>query len=52
MEIRVRIKKEKSLYFNKLGQIILSCCDGTFKVKVAVEGSPIIFLLPCEVDPC
>ena len=51
-EIRVRIIKEKSLYTNKLGKIVLSCCDGTFKVEVAVEGHPCIYLSPAEIEPC
>jgi len=50
--IRVRIKKKTSNYFNQLGNIILSNCDGTFGVQVWAEGDPKINLDPKDVEPC
>lgn len=50
--IRVRIKKKSSNYYNLLGSIIASNCDGTFRVVVTTEGKPQLNLYPEEVDPC
>lgn len=49
---RIRIKKETSQYFNVIGYITLSLCNGTFRIMVDTEGNPIINLKPEEVEPC
>lgn len=49
---RVLITSDKSRYIGELGCIISSNCDGTFKVKVMIEGNPVINLTPNEIDPC
>lgn len=49
---RVRIKKEDSDYFGKLGVIAGSNCNGTFRVVVLAEGQPTIDLEPEDVEPC
>lgn len=49
---RVRIQCEESRYFKELGYIEFSNCDGTFHIRVSVEGLPEIDLLPSEVEPC
>ena len=49
---RVKIRKKGSLYENMLGYIMLSNCNGTFKVEVVCEGTPKLNLKPSEIYPC
>jgi hypothetical protein len=51
-QIRVRIHKSFSNYRDELGLITGSMCDGTFNVEVQVEGNPILYLKPEEIEPC
>ena len=50
--LRVRIKKQDSLYNDKLGEIVHSNCDGTFHVRIWQEGNPAIDVKPINVEPC
>ena len=52
MMVRIRIIKKDSNYYNMIGFIEMSNCDGTFKVRVQTEGNPVINLTPQEVEPC
>jgi len=49
---RVRIKRKESKYFGEIGYIEFSNCDGTFHVRISVEGFPQLDLAPDEVEPC
>jgi len=50
--IRVRILKHTSRYRGRLGEVLWSNSDGTFQVRVAIEGGPVISLRPSELEPC
>ncbi len=52
LNVRIRIKKKDSHYYDLLAWIVGSNCDGTFRVVVCVEGKPTINLYPEHVEPC
>ncbi len=50
---RVRIKDDMSQHDGSLGEIVHSNCDGTFRVRLWVEGRiAAVNLYPEEVEPC